>query len=128
MQPNDFALLADLADAYASNHQHDQAIRNYQKALDLSQASLKVNPLDLDALMVAAYSAAAVGEKQASLGYLRDALQHAPEDAEVAYYAARVHARLGDRQAAAQWIGQAISNGYSKADIATAPDLAALAR
>jgi tetratricopeptide (TPR) repeat protein len=82
-----------------------------------------VNPLDLDALMVAAYSAAALGEQAEALRYLDDALAHAPEDAEVDYYAARVNVRLGDAATARVWAQKAIARGYSQADIATAPDL-----
>ncbi|MGC2636667.1 MAG: tetratricopeptide repeat protein, partial [Acidobacteriaceae bacterium] len=133
MQPNLDSIQADLGDAYAwsaaSNGPgagNDKAAQRYRNALALSQTSLKVNPQDLDALMVAAYAAAALGQQPQALAYLNQALQHAPEDAEVHYYAARVYARLNEAGAARQAIHTAIAHGYSQADIATAPDLASL--
>lgn len=128
MRPENASIQADLGDAYAwSGAPADKATARYRNALALSEASLRVNPQDLDALMVSAYCAAALGGKQKALADLSQALDHAPEDAEVNYYAARVHARLGETAAAQQAIHTAIAHGYSQADIATAPDLAALA-
>lgn len=128
MRPTLNSIQADLADAYAwSGAAKDKADARYRRALALSTASLRVNAQDLDALMVAAYCAAALGQQQDALRYLNTALQHAPEDAEVNYYAARVYARLGEQDDARQAIRNAIAHGYSQADIETAPDLAALA-
>jgi tetratricopeptide (TPR) repeat protein len=128
MKPHDASVEADLADACAwSGSQSAKAAAHYREALELSQARLKVDPQDLNALMVAAYSAAALGDRTAALGYLQTALEHAPEDAEVNYYAARVYARLGDVGTAGQWLGKAILHGYSRADIESAPDLGPIA-
>ncbi|HEY6446325.1 MAG TPA: protein kinase [Acidobacteriaceae bacterium] len=131
MEPQLNSIQADLGDAYAWSGNapgaiQDKAAASYRSALSLSQAGLKVNPMDLDALMVAAYSAAALGEQAQAFAYLNQALQHAPEDAEVNYYAARVYARLNEPAAARQAIDTAVAHGYSQADIATAPDLAEL--
>lgn len=127
MEPQLNSIQADLGDAYAwSAAGKDKAAARYRSALVLSQASLRVNAMDLDALMVASYSAAALGQQDQALAYLNQALRHAPEDAEVNYYAARVYARLNEPGAARQAIHTAIAHGYSQADIATAPDLAEL--
>jgi eukaryotic-like serine/threonine-protein kinase len=127
-RPNLFSIQADLGDAYAwSGAPRDQAEARYRQALALSRSSLAVNAHDLDAQMVAAYSAAALGQQQDAKRYLNAALEHAPQDAEVNYYAARVYARLGDAATARQWVQKAIAHGYSQADIETAPDLAAVA-
>jgi eukaryotic-like serine/threonine-protein kinase len=126
-RPNLYSIQADLGDAYAwSGAGNDEADTRYREALALSRSSLAVNAQDLNALMVAAYSAAALGEKQDALVYLNAALEHAPQDAEVNYYAARVYARLGDDATARQWVQKAVAHGYSQADIETAPDLAQL--
>ena len=128
MRPNLDSIQADLADAYAwSGAPQDKVNGRYRDALLLAAGSLKVNPEDLDALMVAAYCSAALGQQTQALQYLNAALQHAPEDAEVNYYAARVYARLGEQDPARQAIRNAIAHGYSQADIETAPDLAQLA-
>jgi serine/threonine protein kinase/tetratricopeptide (TPR) repeat protein len=125
ISPNEYSVEADLADAYAwSATEKSKAKARYRKALDLTMNSLEVNPQDLDALMVAAYSSAALGDQVAALQYLDRALRHAPEDAEVNFYAARVHARLGDMTAARQWAEKAVAHGYSRADIGSGPDLA----
>lgn len=126
LKPHSYPIEAVLADAYAWNGQASRAKARYEDALNLSRASLKVNAQDLEAAMVAAYCSAALGQRGAALDALNAALQHAPEDAEVNYYAARVYARLGDRGAARDWAQKAIAHGYSKADIATAPDMAGL--
>jgi tetratricopeptide (TPR) repeat protein len=129
LRPSLNSIQADLGDAYAwSGAPKAKADARYHDALALSAGSLAVNPLDLDALMVAAYSAAALGQQQDALRYLNAALAHAPEDAEVNYYAARVYARLGNTAQAREWAQKAIARGYSQADIATAPDLQDLMR
>lgn len=127
LKAHSFAIEADLADAYAWDGQASRAKARYQDALGLSRASLKVNAQDVNAMMVEAYCAAALGERGTALDGLNAALLHAPEDAEVNYYAARVYARLGDKGAARDWAQKAITHGYSKADIASAPDLAGIA-
>ncbi|MGA8111794.1 MAG: tetratricopeptide repeat protein, partial [Acidobacteriaceae bacterium] len=128
MKPQDASVEADLADAYAwSGSQAKKAPARYRQALALSQASLRVDPQSLDALMVSAYSSAALGERGQALEYLQAALAHAPEDAEVNYYAARVYAKLGDADTARQWLVKAMAHGYSKADIDSAPDMAGIA-
>ncbi len=123
LKPHSFEVEADLADAYAWSGQSGKAEGHYREALQLSQELVKVNARDLNALMVAAYCAAALGDRGNALEYLNSALQHAPEDSEVNYYAARVYARLGDEGAARDWVGRAIGHGYSKADIDSAPDM-----
>jgi serine/threonine-protein kinase len=127
LKPHSYAIEADLADAYAWDGQAARAKARYQNALALSRASLKVNAQDVNAMMVEAYCAAALGERGDALDALNLALRHAPQDAEVNYYAARVYARLGDRGAEQDWAQKAIAHGYSKADIASAPDLAGVA-
>jgi tetratricopeptide (TPR) repeat protein len=128
-RPNLNSIQADLGDAYAwSGAPKEQADARYREALALSRSSLAVNARDLDALMVAAYSAAALGQEQDAMRYLNAALEHAPQDAEVNYYAARVYARLGDAATAREWVQKAVAHGYSQADIETAPDLAAVAK
>ncbi|MGB9144284.1 MAG: tetratricopeptide repeat protein, partial [Acidobacteriaceae bacterium] len=128
MSPQSASVQADLGDAYAwSGTQTAKAQPHYQQALALSTGRLKVDPQDLNALMIAAYCAASLGERQPALAWLNAALQHAPEDAEVNYYAARVYARLGDQAAARQWAETAIAHGYSKADVMSAPDLQGVA-
>ena len=127
LKAHSFAIEADLADAYAWDGQASRAKARYQDALELSRASLKVNAQDVNAMMVEAYCAAALGERGMALDGLNAALLHAPEDAEVNYYAARVYARLGDKSAARDWAQKATAHGYSKADIASAPDLAGIA-
>ncbi len=127
MNPNSYSVQADLADAYAwSGSEKNKAEARYRIALAQSMESLRVNPLDLDALMVSSYCSAALGGRDQALRLLEEALQHAPEDAEVNYYAARVYARLGDTEAAAQWAHKAIAHGYSQADVDSAPDLAGM--
>jgi tetratricopeptide (TPR) repeat protein/TolB-like protein len=127
LKPHSFSIEADLADGYAWNGEGSKAKARYQEALTLSRASLKVNAQDLNALMVAAYCAAALGQRSDALDDLNAALRHAPEDAEVNYYAARVYARLGDQGAARDWTQKAIARGYSKADIESAPDMRGIA-
>ena len=127
MKPNSFAIAADLADAYAWSGQPAKAEARYKDALGMSRDRLRVNAQDLDALMVAAYCSAALGQRGDALEYLSTALEHAPEDSEVNYYAARVYARLGDQGAARDWATKAIAHGYSKADIESAPDMKGVA-
>jgi tetratricopeptide (TPR) repeat protein len=123
IDPQDYGIYADLADAYFWSPDHRaQASGEYQRSLELAAAALRVNPRDTDALMVAAYAKAALGRRQEALRQLDEVLKYAPEDAEVYYYAGRIYARFGDRAQTLAWLEKAIARGYSSADIKTAPD------
>ena len=126
-KPNNLSALADLADAEHWNpdpHIRARATAHYQQAATLARAALQVDPRSVDALLVLAYSDAALGQKAESQRSLRLALTHAPEDAEVLMYAARTAQRSGDSGAALKWLGKAINRGYSREDIASTPDFA----
>ena len=126
-KPNNLSALADLADAEHWNpdpHIRARATAHYQQAATLARAALQVDPRSVDALLVLAYSDAALGQKAESQRSLRLALTHAPEDAEVLMYAARTAQRSGDSGDALKWLGKAINRGYSREDIASTPDFA----
>jgi serine/threonine protein kinase/tetratricopeptide (TPR) repeat protein len=123
LDPQDYGIQADLADAYFWSPDHrGKAAAAYQRSADLAEAALRVNPRNTDARMVAAYAKAALGRRQDALTRLNEVLKYAPEDAEVYYYAARTYARLGERNPALTWLRKAVARGYSSADVKTAPD------
>ncbi len=127
LDPQDYAIYADLADAYYwSADRKGQAGAEYQRALQLAESALRVNPRDPDALMVSAYAEAALGNRTDALSRLNEVMKYAPEDAEVFYYAARVYARIGDPTSALAWLHNAVTRGYSGADVKSAPDFDSL--
>jgi serine/threonine protein kinase/Flp pilus assembly protein TadD len=94
-----------------------------EKALQIAEADLKVNPKDADAHTLAAEYLAMLGKRADALQHLNKALQFRPNDAETLYFAGIVHALLGNKTEAISWLQEAIQHGYSRAEIDSAPEL-----
>lgn len=122
--PNSYIGWRNLGDGYYwAPGQRDQAASAYRKAIDLSQAALKVNPHDAYAYEIMAVSQAMAGEKAAALASLKSAQLYAPQDPEISYAAALIDTHLGDLQQAMKWLKQALAGGYSRAIVNNDPAL-----
>ena len=97
-----------------------------RKAIELSDAALRVNANDADVHTLVAEYFAMLGEKDEALQHLQTALELRPGDAETEYYAAKVYNLLGNREQALNWLEKSIKSGYSAAEIKNTVELDAL--
>jgi serine/threonine-protein kinase len=102
---------------------HDLAHDPLEKAVQVAEDDLRVNPQDADAHTLAAEYLAMLGKKSEAIQHLNKALELRPTDAETLYFAGIVHAILGDNKEAISWLQLAIRHGYSRAEIDIAPEL-----
>ena len=102
---------------------HDLARDPLEKALQVAEDDVKVNPKNADAHTLSAEYLAMLGRKSESLQQLNKAIELRPNDAETLYFAGIVHALLGDRDEAISWLQSAIKHGYSRAEIDNAFEL-----
>jgi tetratricopeptide (TPR) repeat protein len=99
-----------------------EATNAYQKALDLTNARLQVNPRDAVTQAFAAdYNAMIDRESQAKEEMAR-ALQGAPADADVLFRAAILYNHFGEADKAIDFLGKSVTAGYSRTVIRDTPD------
>ncbi|MGC2111172.1 MAG: tetratricopeptide repeat protein, partial [Candidatus Korobacteraceae bacterium] len=104
----------DLADAEIRvPNRQGEAATAYKKAISLAERELLVNPQDVRVLRNLADYYSMLGDRDRSLGYLRQALSLEPDDPMVRYKAAEVYQQLGDRETATGWLIKALNAGYS---------------
>ena len=127
LTPSDYRVWANLGDAYrrtpASTAAAPQA---YEHAITTARSALSVNANDALAHAVIASCLAKNGKAGDSDAEIRTALTIDPTDPYVLYSAAVVAELRGDSDAAANWLRRAVGNGYSSAEAAHDPELAAL--
>ncbi len=99
-----------------------EAMSAYQKAIDLSEARLEVNPRDAVTLAFAADYYAMLDKKPQAEETIARALAVAPSDAEVLFRAAILYNHFGDTVKALDFLTKSISSGYSRATIRDTPD------
>jgi tetratricopeptide (TPR) repeat protein len=117
----------DLADAlYWTPDQRSQSPAIYRKAIDLARGSVKVNPKDSGALSCLASYTAMLGDRDAALGALREALAVSPNDPDVMFRAAVIYNHFGEREQTMDWLRKATQAGFSKSTVRDTPDFAQL--
>jgi len=94
-----------------------------ERAIQLGQEQLAVNPRDPDPHILLATYYAMLGQKPEALRHLRRALSLRPNDPEFFFWAAVVHNQFGDRAQALIWLEKAVVSGYSPADVRAAIEL-----
>jgi serine/threonine-protein kinase len=87
----------------------------YRKAIELAQASLKVNPRDAYAYEIVAIAQAMTGHEQSASRAIQQALALAPADPDVSYAAAIVYTQAGDRDQGMKLLKKALAEGQSPA-------------
>jgi tetratricopeptide (TPR) repeat protein/TolB-like protein len=121
--------VSNLARAYYwSGSQRHRAPAVYQRAIELAQEQLKVNPNDGDAHILLAQDFAMLGDHRRAFAHLKRGLALRPNDPEFLMIAAVVHNQLGDKKSALDWLQRAVTRGYSPAEIRNAVELENLHR
>ena len=116
----------NLGDAYQKLNRMDDARAAYQKAIDLAEEALTVNPSDSTTIsQLAVYYAKAGARVEAERNALR-AMRMNPVNPEVLYRRAVVLALIGEPDAAVRQLSEAIEKGYALNRALEDDDLASL--
>jgi tetratricopeptide (TPR) repeat protein len=97
--------------------QKDKARAAYQRAAQVIESELKINPRDSKQMLALADCYSMLGRAARARELVGLALQQSHADAQNMFRAADVYVQLGDRDAAFTWLGKAIQAGYSTAEI-----------
>ena len=121
--PADHRLWGNLADALLFDSRPEEARQKYQRALELVDAELAVNPKHAVNQAQAAYYATRLGAGDRARRSIATALAEGETDAEVQYYVALAELGLGERQTALAHARRARSLGYPEILMRAAPEL-----
>jgi serine/threonine protein kinase/tetratricopeptide (TPR) repeat protein len=124
LNDNDYRVWGNLAAAYYwAPGEKQKAQKTYRRAIELGERSKQVNTKDPELLAQVGGYYSMIGDRDAALSHIREAVALAPEDAEVAFRAGAAYEQLGERGEALRWINEALRNGYPMADIESQPEL-----
>ncbi|MGH9376463.1 MAG: protein kinase domain-containing protein [Terriglobia bacterium] len=126
INPNQEALIGNLAEAYLFAGQKDKAHETFDKAIALAYAQLQVNPRDAETMGDLALYYACEGESEQALQFIRSARSIDPASAQYAYDEAVVQAFAGNTGKSLDALRQAFQKGFSPAQAASDPQLQAL--
>jgi serine/threonine protein kinase/tetratricopeptide (TPR) repeat protein len=101
----------------------EKATLAYQKAIELAQEAVNVNPRDATAWSSMALYRAKLGQSREALQTMEKALAFAPDDDTVLFDAAVVCELAGEQARALKFIQSAVKGGYSLNEIAAEPEL-----
>jgi tetratricopeptide (TPR) repeat protein len=105
---------------------HDEAIKNYMKAIDLAEAARKESPQDSNLLALLGDYYATTGDAVHAAPLLRQAVTLEPDSADVLYIAGDGYELLHKRDQAIPLIAKALALGYHSVQFEHEPELAAL--
>ncbi len=118
----DYAVWGNLGDAYTwAPGEHEKAKAAYREAIKRAKAALDVNARDYSAQSYLATYEAMIGNREAALSALGQALRLAPSDPDTMANAAHVYNQLGDTHQAFLWLGKALAAGYSAVTVRDSP-------
>jgi serine/threonine protein kinase/tetratricopeptide (TPR) repeat protein len=118
----DYAVWGNLGDAYTwAPGEHEKARGAYLEGITRAKVALQVNPRDHYVLSDLAAYHAMLGDRQAALDALGQALKLVPSDPETMASAGHVYNKLGDADRALLWLGRALAAGYSAATVRDSP-------
>lgn len=117
----DFLYAGNLAETYFwAPGKRAESHKMFQRAIDLGEKQIAVDPRDGDTLSELAKWYAYQAQKKPALDHLQRALSLQPNNATVLFNGAIVHNLLGDRSAALALLKKALALGYSRAQAGAA--------
>lgn len=123
IDPTDWLNWGNLGDAlFQIPARRSESMRAYQKAIDLAEARLEVNPQDPSTLAFSADYYAMLNQKTEAKAQLERALKMAPGDAEVLFRAAVLYNHFEENEKTLNFLGSAVAAGYSRTVIRDTPD------
>lgn len=126
INPNQEALVGNLAEAYLFAGQKEKARATFDKAIALAYAQLQVNPRDAETMGDLAIYYACEGQPEQALQFIRNARSMDPANAQYAYDEAVVQTFAGNPAKALDALRQAFKKGFSPAQAASDPQLEGL--
>lgn len=129
LNPTDHRLWGNLGDAcrWAPGFRN-KAGPSYQRAIELAQRQLDINPKDPALLAHSALWRAKLGEREAALAGITKALQHSEDNGSLIFESALVYELCGQRERALAAVKAALQAGFSAEEIRKEPELAKLRR
>jgi serine/threonine-protein kinase len=124
---SDYRVWYNLAAAYYwAPGERERSRTAFERALALGDQARATNPRDAPLLSTLADCHAHLGQAGRARELLAQALRLAPDEGEVLFQAAGVVEFLGDRARALALVKKALDSGYSRDEIARAPNMEAL--
>jgi eukaryotic-like serine/threonine-protein kinase len=111
--PEQYVAWGNLGEAYYGSGAKEKAVAPFRKAVELTQAQLKVNPHDPDVLSSLANYSAMLGDRKNAQLYIEQALQYGHNDKSILMDAASVYNHLGEGGLAIEWLAKAVQAGYT---------------
>ena len=123
--PTEYRIWGNLGDARRFSGASDEEVSAaYERAVELANLRLEVNPRDSETLVNLAWYYANLERRAAALSALEAADTNTISDPGQLYMVALVHTVLGDRAVAEQYRDRAASLGFPQAIIDATPELA----
>jgi serine/threonine-protein kinase len=123
LDDKDWANWGNLGDAlYQIPSRRSDAVHAYERASELANAKIDINPRDASALACLADYDAMLGKRTAAIVNLQRALKVAPTDADVHFRAAILFNKFGDTEKTVKFLKQAVDLGFSANVIRDTPD------
>jgi Tfp pilus assembly protein PilF len=123
IDPKDWLNWGNLGDTlFQMPGRHSDAKSAYQKAIELAQPRLQVNPQDATILAFTADYYAMLDQEREAREQVVRVLHTAPEDADVLFRAAIVYNHFGDRDKTLDLLTKAVTAGCSRTLIRDTPD------
>jgi tetratricopeptide (TPR) repeat protein len=123
IDPNDWLNWGNLGDTlFQIPARRAEAKSAYQKAIDLANARLEVNPRDALTLAFTADYCAMLDREVQAREKLARALETAPSDADVLFRAAVLYNHFGNSDKTLDFLTKSVAAGYSRTVIRDTPD------
>jgi eukaryotic-like serine/threonine-protein kinase len=123
IDPNDWLNWGNLGDTlFQIPARRAEAKSAYQKAIDLANARLEVNPRDALTLAFTADYCAVLDREVQAREKLARALETAPSDADVLFRAAILYNQFGNSDKTLDFLTKSVAAGYSRTVIRDTPD------
>ncbi len=127
LAPHEYLYSRNLADTYRwIPGQEANARHTYERAIELCDAAIRINPNDARAYRTRASALAKLGRQREARTSILRALELQPKNAPNAYEAAVIAIIAGSEEEATARIEQALRLGYSPDDLLRDPEFAAL--
>lgn len=123
LNPGQTVKWLNLADALYFAGETVEATSAFDKASEIAESRLSVDPDDFDTLFLLAWARHMLGDTASAREYISRGLEIAPNDPYGLYYSALIEVRSGNHGAAIQVLQSALDNGYPANMLAVEPYL-----
>jgi serine/threonine-protein kinase len=119
LDPQQYVIWGNLGEALYYGGRKDQSIAPLRKAVELTEADLKVNPHDPNLLSGVAGYYSLLGDRKHALAYIAQALRYGRNNKEILLDAASVYNESGEPGLAVEFLAKMVQAGYTPDKIRT---------